>query len=220
MAEEQGTTEEVKGVVEPTEPTKEPTDITKTPEYQKAVSTGVSKGLESIQKQLDIRKGEADSAQSLVAQFEASKKSTDDYIGTLKGEMEGLARTNEDPDLLKSYKSRIVIAEKEMKATEKDIKATQKMAKAEDLAKAATMSTLANELVKSSGIPMSELRTCETSSDMEIKALKFQLANQSAPKVEPKGDPPKFTGAGGGGSKEGPASSRERIRGGWDKIHK
>ncbi len=204
MADKQGTKNEVEEIKEPTQQKEEPTEKTRTEvEYQKAVSTGVSKGLESIQRQFDLQKKEADSAKSIAAQFKASDESKNAYITTLKGEMEVLAGTGEDPDLLKAYKSRIAIAEREMKATDKDLKADLKLRDANILADAAEMGTKASELIKTTGIAMSELKSCKTMEEMTIKALTYQLANpQPAEKVEqPKETTPKFKGPGvGGGS--------------------
>lgn len=161
----------------PSEETKEPT-LVKTyteAEFKKAQS--------SWDRQIALSKAEAKKAGAQTEQFKAEQKRSQAYIQSLKDEMVKLAESVEDPEVRKTYTSRIMALDRETSIAKRESDAEAKLYDAEQLAWSARMATKAAEVVKETGIDIKELEGCQTEDEIENKGLRFQIDN---PKVEAK----------------------------------
>ena len=184
---------ELEGTIIPPEGTKEATQEKEMPtlkyseeDYERAVSKGVSKGLESTQRQLDLRQGEVQKLTAEVERHKAEIVVRDARIQAMQKEVdEALA---DDPEKRDAYISRIKALEREQKLAEKDAEATDKLYKAEIRLWQAGMGLKAQELVRefpNLNLNLKELiNTSATEEEMENKVLR--LASKKPEK------PPKF----------------------------
>jgi len=184
---------ELEGTIIPPEGTKEATQEKETPtlkyseeDYERAVSKGVSKGLESTQRQLDLRQGEVQKLTAEVEQHKAEIATRDARIQAMQKEVdEALA---DDPEKRDSYISRIAGLEREQKIAKKDAEAAEKLYKAELMLWQAGMGLKAQELdaeFPSLNLNMKELiNTSATEEEMENKVLR--LASKQEPEKPPK----------------------------------
>jgi len=216
MVETQGTNPETEGVVEPTQLKEEPTEkVYNEKDYQKAVS----KGLESITRQLDLRKTETDSAKAEAGQFKAEQEVLNSEIQDLKSEIETLTQAIEDPDVKTGILSKRALAESKREVAKLEAEARNKLYEAEKLAWSARMAQKASGLVTETGIDVKELEDCHTEEEMEVKALRFLMANPKNESDEEK--PPKFAGGGsGGGTNLNELSGTELIRRGVQRMER
>ena len=175
------------------------------------------KAQSSWDRQIALSKAEAKKVSSELEQFKAEQKHSEAYIQSLKEEMARLADASEDPDLKKSYISRMASLEREMKIKQKDAEAERKLYEAEMIAWSARMAQRATALTKETGIDVKELEDCKTEEEMEVKALRFQLGK---PKQEEK--TPKFAspGSGGGGVDFSKLSADEKLNLGFKRFQK
>ena len=175
------------------------------------------KAQSSWDRQIALSKAEAKKVSSELEQFKAEQKHSEAYIQSLKEEMARLADASEDPDVKKSYISRMASLEREMKIKQKEAEAERKLYEAEMIAWSARMAQRATALTKETGIDVKELEDCKTEEEMEVKALRFQLGK---PKQEEK--PPKFAspGSGGGGVDFSKLSADEKLNLGFKRFQK
>jgi len=211
----QGTTNEVEGTeqaeeqAESTQTEKKPTGKTYTEEdFQRAVS----KGLESTQTQLDLRKAEAEKYKAEAAKLELSQKHSQSYIDSLKKEMEKLSSSVDDEELRKAYTSSIASIEREMKIAEREAEVEKKLYDAEMLAWSARMAQKAQELARDYGMDIKDFEDCNTEEEMIDKAKDHKIEQLTKKPEEEPEKPSKFAGAGGGGGgadwKQLPAQQR------------
>lgn len=154
------------------------------------------KAQSSWDKQITLSKTEAKTAKAEAERFKAEQKHSEAYIQSLKGEMEKLASSTEDSDVMKSYTSRMASLDREMKLTKRESEAEQKLYEAEQTAWSVRMSQKAEGLHRETGIDIKELEECHTEAEMGEKAYKFMAAS---PQKEQKKETPQFDSGGGGG---------------------
>lgn len=214
MAEDtQGTKNEVEEttpsekVEEPTQPKEEPTGYKNEEEYNKALQTGVSKGLESIQRQLDLRRTETDAAKSETVKEKAERESVSLELQDLQGELDTITSAIEDGDIKSGVLSKRALGEDRRKILKLKAEAEQKLYDAEVKVWRVNMDAKAKKLVEETGIGINEFIGCDTEADMEVKALRYSIANPKKTKDEPKEKTekeeekkaPEFAGGGDGG---------------------
>ena len=205
MTLEQGTLIKVEGTQESTPPETKPTE--KGEDFQRAVS----KGLEKMQRQLDLQKAEANKYKAEATKHEAAQKHSQAYIESLKKEMEKLSSSIDDEDVRKAYVSSISSVEREMKIAEREADAESKLYEAEKLAWSARMSQKARELHDETGIEVGELENCQTEEEMEVKALRFSIAKPQGEGKTPKFDSNLPTGGGPVFTNQSIAELRNKI---------
>ena len=183
----QGTTIEIEGAeqaekqAEPTQLQKKPTGKTYTEEdFQRAVS----KGLESIQRQLDLRNAETRKAESQLKSKEADLKAAQEDLAELKD------LKLDDPEFRETYTSKKAIRDAQREVDRAKAELEDQRYEAEIQQWNVRMDAKAIELVKETGIDINEFVGCHTEEELEVKALRWEKANKPAKKEEVK--PPKF----------------------------
>ena len=193
----EGTDDETKGIeqtqegeAKSTQEQKEPTaGRTYTEEdFQRAVS----KGLESIQRQLDLRNAETRKAESQLKSKEADLKAAQEDLAELKD------LKLDDPEFRETYTSKKAIRDAQREVDRAKAELEDQRYETEMQQWKVRMDAKAIELAKETGIDINEFVGCHTEEEMEVKALRWEKANKPATKEEVK--PPKFdSGAGSGG---------------------
>ena len=190
----QGTGTKVEGVeqaekqVEPIQRKEEPTGKTYTEaDFQKAVS----KGLESMTRQLSLQEAEAKKATSQLKSKESDLKALQEDLT----ELEKLKL--DDPEFRETYTSKKAIRDAQRAVDRATAELEDQRYETEKQAWAIRMAQKANELVRETGIEVKELETCMTEEEMEVKALRFEKANKGSAK-ETEGKPHFDSGAGSG----------------------
>ena len=169
---QQGTDTKVEETKEPTQQKVEPTEKTRTEdEYKVAVSTGVSKGLESITTQLNLRDTAIKSAESNAKQYKAESATRQAKLDVLNKEI--TAALSEDPERRDAYMSRVAILEGEQKLAEREATANAKLEDAEKLAWLGAMALKSIELKGKFQVPQEVLDTCVTEEQMDTIAKAF-----------------------------------------------
>jgi len=180
----QGTDTKVEGAepqAEPIQSQEKPTGKTYTEEdFQRAVS----KGLESIQRQLDLRNAETRKAESQLKLKEADLKAAQEDLAELKD------LKLDDPEFRETYTSKKAIRDAQREVDEAKIELEDQRYEVEMQQWKAGMDAKAIELVKETGIDINEFVGCHTEEELEVKALRWEKANKPAKKEEVK--PPKF----------------------------
>ena len=183
----QGTTIEIEGAeqaekqAEPIQSQEKPTGKTYTEEdFQRAVS----KGLESIQRQLDLRNAETRKAESQLKSKEADLKAAQEDLAELKD------LKLDDPEFRETYTSKKAIRDAQREVDRAKAELEDQRYEAEMQQWKVRMDAKAIELVKETGIDINEFVGCHTEEEMEVKALRWEKANKPAKKEEVK--PPKF----------------------------
>jgi hypothetical protein len=190
MGEEpQGTETKVEGADEATQPEEKATGKTYTEEdFQRAVS----KGLESMTKQLSLRDGEVKAAKAEAERLKADYEATTARLEILKKEAE--EALVDDPEKREAYISRIKSLEREQEIASKNAEAERKLYEAEKLAWSGAMALKSIELKKKYQVPQEVLDICLTEEDMEKVAKTFPEVGET--KEEPKFDTATSTEAG------------------------
>ncbi len=198
----EGATPTVEGEKPATSVVKPAVSITETEEFKKAVSKAVSKGLESVDKQLSIRvaesktaKAEAEMLKSTMAKYEADLKELQDERDRLAEE-----RFAEDPTALKGYKDSRAIATREKKAQLREEQLRLKEAELEGLRWAIEMHKEADEIQKQYKVPREVLEVCSSKEQMSAIAKAFPEVEKVEEKKEektPKFDSGVSSGSGG-----------------------
>ena len=188
----QGTDTKVEGAepqAEPIQSQEKPTGKTYTEEdFQRAVS----KGLESIQRQLDLRNAETRKAESQLKSKEADLKAAQEDLAELKD------LKLDDPEFRETYTSKKAIRDAQREVDRAKAELEDQRYEAEMQQWKVRMDAKAIELVKETGIDINEFVGCHTEEEMEVKALRWEKANKSAKET----GTPKFdsgVGSGGGG---------------------
>ena len=205
--------------VKPTEPSQEPTvGITETEEFRQELRKALGKSTESINRQLSLSQAETRKSRADVEMHKAQIAARDAQLQGLKREVE--EALVDDPEKRQAYISRIASLEREQKIADKDAKAEKKLYEAELKMWQAGMGLKAQELANEvSGLdPKWLIEGCSTEAEMEVKALRFKLTKEPE-KQEPEKKQKFDSGisSGGGGM---PELGKDKIRAGWDKIHK
>lgn len=221
MTEEQGTKNEAEETNESTEQKEEPTGYKTEEDYNKALQTGVSKGLESIQRQLDLRRTETDAAIAETAKEKSERESVSAELKDLRDELDTITSAIEDGDVQRGVLSKRALGEERRKNLKLKAEAEQKLYDVEVKAWRAGMDAKAKELVKETGIDINEFIGCNTEADMEVKALRHSIANPKKPEKDESKGAPEFAGAGsGGGLGVGQMSAEEKVTLGLQKLRK
>jgi len=180
----QGTDTKVEGAepqAEPIQSQEKPTGKTYTEEdFQRAVS----KGLESIQRQLDLRNAETRKAESQLKSKEADLKAAQEDLAELKD------LKLDDPEFRETYTSKKAIRDAQREVDRAKAELEDQRYEAEMQQWKVRMDAKAIELVKETGIDINEFVGCHTEEELEVKALRWEKANKPAKKEEVK--PPKF----------------------------
>ena len=184
----QGTTIEIEGAkqaekqAEPIQSQEKPTaGKTYTEEdFQRAVS----KGLESIQRQLDLRNAETRKAESQLKSKEADLKAAQEDLAELKD------LKLDDPEFRETYTSKKAIRDAQREVDRAKAELEDQRYEAEMQQWKVRMDAKAIELAKETGIDINEFVGCHTEEELEVKALRWEKANKPAKKEEVK--PPKF----------------------------
>jgi len=186
---------------EPTQPEKEPTVKTYTEEdFQRAVS----KGLESITRQLDLQRAEASKHRAEAESHKAALTAVQTELQEIQSQFDDLAnRQFEDPEdkraYLASLQDRRALAKEKARIALEKAEAEAKLYDAEKLAWQVRMTQRASELVRETGIDLAELESCQTEEEMEVKALRFKLEQGVK---EPEKETQKFDSLAGQGAAE------------------
>jgi myosin heavy subunit len=198
----EGATPTVEGEKPATPEAKQAVSITETEEFQKAVSKAVSKGLESVDRQLSIRvaesktaKAEAEMLKSTMTKYEADLKELQDERDKLAEE-----RFADDPVALKGYKDSRAISVREKKAQLREEQLKLKEAELEGLRWAIEMHKEADEIQKQHKVPREVLEVCSSKEQMLAIAKAFPEVEKVEEKKEgktPKFDPGVSSGSGG-----------------------
>jgi len=167
--EQQGATPKIEGAEKPTLLEAKPTVKTYT---EKDFGKAVSKGLESMQRQLDLQKAEADKAKAELKSKEFILKSREEDLA----ELEKL-KFDEDPEVKDAYISKKAIREAQRKVDEAKAKVEDQQYEFEKAKWDYMMEKKAKELVADTGIDINEFVGCKTEGEMEVKALRFKLEN-------------------------------------------
>ena len=170
-------------------------------EFLKAVEAATSKAQSSLNK-------EANQAKAEVERLDNLAKGYADQIARLEREQDdyALSKFADDPEALTAFKDRKEITKGKIVLVEEQRKFAEKQGKIEELALNSILARTATELSKEHGISIKELEECATPEQMEVKAIKFALANvKEKTAKEPEGETSKFasniSNTGGGGAK-------------------
>jgi len=195
--------------------------ITETPEFKTAVDKAVGKGVSSIQQQLSLQRQTAETAKAAEEEAKANTSILEAEILDLKKQQDDLAALQfaDDPAAMGAFKDRRAIADERRELAKKTAIAERKLGEAEKLAWSAGMARKADSLVKETGIDVKELEKCQTEEEMEVVALRFQLA-KGPEKEEKPVKAPKFDKAITSPGGEMPGSAKEKMKAGWAEIHK
>uniref|UniRef100_A0A6M3IPD3 Scaffolding protein n=1 Tax=viral metagenome TaxID=1070528 RepID=A0A6M3IPD3_9ZZZZ len=165
---------------------------------QKELDKALGKGLESINRQLS-EKNKALAAKE--AELEETRKTSTRKLEDLQGELEDIRdehqqaiKALDDDDVKKSYTDRATLRKREREAARREKDAEDKLSKAETLVYKQGLEAKAKLLHEETGIPVKELVECETESEMEVKALRYQLTHPTGEKAKDDGEDksPKF----------------------------
>ena len=190
---------------ESTTPKGEPT-VEKTytqSEHDKALG----KGLESMNRQLSLRDKALTAATTELEELRStSTAKLEDLQGNLEDaqdEHRQALKAIDDPDIKASYTDRAAMRKREREADRREKTAGDKLKKAETLVYKQGLEAKAKVLHEETGIPLKELDDCKTDDEMEVKSLRYQMANPPK-KLEPQEkEGPEFDsgqqGGGGGG---------------------
>ncbi len=177
-----------------------PVSITETEEFQKALQKAVSKGLESVDKQLSIRvaesktaKAEAEMLKSTMAKYEADLKELQDERDRLTEE-----RFADDPVALKGYRDSRSISVREKKAQLREEELKLKEAELEGLRWAIEMHKEADAVQKQYKVPREVLEMCQSKEQMLAIAKAFpEVEAEKKEEKTPKFDSGVSSGSGG-----------------------
>lgn len=207
----EGTTLPLSEGEKPTIPAEKPAvSITETKEFQKALQTAVSKGLESIDKQLSIRGAEAKAAKAETEMLKAAQAKYEADFRELAEERDRLTEEQfaDDPAALKGYKDSRAIALREKRVKLREEEQNLIAIKQEAHKLSLQLGEVRDELLKKHKVPRKVLEVCQSEEQMREIAKDFPEIAEEPPKEE---KTPKFdsTISSGGGGKLTP----EAIKG-------
>jgi len=171
---------------------------------QKDFDKALGKGLESTNRLLSLR-DKAITAKT--AELEELKSTLSAQIEDLKAELgdsqdehrEAL-KALDDPDIKTSYTDRIVLKKREREAARQEKTATDKLYKAEKLVHSQGLEAKAKVLHEETGVPLEDLKGCETDDEMEVKALRYQVTKAIEQKPPQEQEEEKFLSGASSGS--------------------
>ena len=170
----------------PTEPKEKPT-VEKT-YTQRDFDKAVSKGLESITRQLSERDTAIAAKTAELEEFKktSSRKLEDlqDSLEDMKSEHQDAIKALDDPDIKTSYTDRVTLRKREREAARREKDAEDKLTKAETLVYKQGLEAKAKLLHEETGIPVKDLGECQTEDEMEVKALRYRISHPSEEKAE------------------------------------
>ena len=212
----EGATPTVEGD-KPTIPAEKPAvSITETEEFQKALQKAVSKGLESIDKQLSIRGAEAKAAKAEVEMLKAAQTKNEADFQELAEERDRLTeeRFAGDDVALKGYRDSRAIALREKKAKLWEEKLRLVEAEQEGHRLALQLGGVRDELLRQYKVPRKVLDVCQSEEQMREIAKDFPEIAEEPPKGEktPKFDSTISSGGGGGKGLKGALSGAKTPR--------
>jgi len=176
---------------------------------QKQLDEAVGKGRATTQSQLSVSQAETSAIkareESVIAELASYRTSTEEDIRRLETAHEELIAQNfEDPDERKKYlasvKGNRAATERERRVTKREVDVEQRHLMNEREAGQVLMNRKIDDIIKETGIAREDLKDCQTVADVEVKGLRFQMANPTVKKEE---ETPQFeTGisSGSGGS--------------------
>ena len=166
---------------------------------QKELDEAVGKGRASTQSQLSLSQAEASRVKAEAEQYKASAEAIELELQDLQKQHDDLVSKQfaDDPEARQAYTDRRAIAEEKRQAAKDLTEAKGKLLEAQKLAWSVGMARKADALVKETGIEASELETCQTEEEMEVKALRFKMTKEPEVKEAPKFD--SIVSSGGGG---------------------
>ncbi len=167
MVDEQGTDTKVEGVVEPTPPENEPTVYKTEEDFQ----TAVSKGLESVTKQLNLRDAEVRAVKAGADKLKVSYEATTAQIEILKKEAE--EALSDDPEKRDAYISKIKALEREQGITTREADLTRREYEVQRDVLTTGLQVKSIELKSKFQVPQEVLDTCITEEQMEVVAKAF-----------------------------------------------
>jgi len=168
--------EQAGGQAEPIQLEEKPTTWKTEEDFQRAVS----KGLESIQKQLDLRNAEVRKADSQLKSKEADLKALQEDLAELQ------KLKLDDPELMETYTSRKAIRDAQREVDRARAELEDQRYEAEMAMWRQRMDARAIELAKETGIDINEFVGCHTEEEMEVKALRWEKAHKLPVKEEVK----------------------------------
>ena len=179
---------------EPTQPKAKDSTLGKTyteEEFRKAQS--------GWSRQVSLSDAGARKAQADLDEAKADTNLLKAELDDLRKEQEEILKQQDDPELVKSYKSRTSIAAHERELASRESKLAKKLQEAEEMAFSAAMDRRAAQVMRETGCPLEELKGSTNEHEVELRALKWQMAQ----KAEETETPPTFdtgvsTGAGTG----------------------
>lgn len=163
--------------------------IEETEEFRTALDKALGKSLKSTNQQLTLLKLAAEAAKSEVEQHKASNAVLELELRDLQKQHDEIVTLQfaDDPDAKKTYLDKKALAIEKRQVSIDKAAAEKKLYEAEKKVDAVNKARRADELVKETNIELSELESCQTEEEMEIKALRFQLSNKG--KKEDKDSP-------------------------------
>ncbi len=175
MDDTQGTDTKVEGAEGATQQKEEPTVYKTEEDYQKALQTAVSRGLESTTKQLSLRDAEVRATKAEAESVKANYESLSTDLQELQKQHDDLVSKQfaDDPEARQAYIDRRAIAEEKRKLTKDKADAEHKLYDAEKLAWSGAMALKSIELKAKYQVPQNVLDTCITEEQMETVAKAF-----------------------------------------------
>ena len=161
---QQGTDTKVEETKEPTQPKEEPTVYKTEEDYNTALQTAVSKGLESITTQLNLRNGEVKVTKAETESAKAELKGVNDDLQALQRQHDDLVGKQfaDDPEARQAYIDRRAIDEEKRTVLKDKAEAERKFYDAEKLAWSGAMALKSIELKGKFQVPQEVLDTCVT----------------------------------------------------------
>ena len=202
MPELEGTKAVPKGAEEATQKPVSPTLKYSEEDYQRAVS----KGLESTQRQLDLRVAEAKKVKAEAEQYKAEITARDAQIEAMQREVN--EALTDDPERMAAYTSRLKALEREQKMAKREAEIEGKVYEAELKLWQAGMGLKAQELAREFPHLNLDLKglisDSATEAEMETKVLRLASKQEPKPKEE---KTPKFESgiSSGGGTPSHPS---------------
>ena len=171
----EGATPQVEGAEKATTPSAEPT----TRMYsQKEYDEGVGKGRASTQSQLSLSQAETRKLKAEIEEHKTSMAFIEANLQELQKQHDDLVQKQfaDDPEARQAYIDRRAIADEKRKLAKEKADVEKKLYEAEKLAWSVAMARKADTLVKETGIEPTELESCMTEEEMEVKALRFKMS--------------------------------------------
>lgn len=145
---------------------------------QKEFDEALGKSVSTLQTRLSANKTVIEKAQADLESSTRKVGGLETTIAEIQAENDELARTQfaHDPEARNAYISNKSAREERRRANEAKMEADVMLKRAQQETWAVTMATQATSLVKEYGIDIAQLEDCKTVEEMEVKAIKYHLA--------------------------------------------